>query len=192
MGGGQVKALTIRQPWAWAICHAGKRIENRAWLKAPSLLAVARRLVGQRIAIHAAAGGGKRDDFDDAAEHVIARCRGVEVAKLPPVFQRIGARWALDAEAPRGAVVAVAMLAAVVRTLPGGHRATPARIECDMCGQAIPDDGSGPCPNADPWAIEGTVGLILADVAVLPRPVPYKGGQGWWEIPDGVACGGGR
>lgn len=24
-----MKALTVRQPWAWAILHAGKRIENR-------------------------------------------------------------------------------------------------------------------------------------------------------------------
>ena len=24
-------ALSIRQPWAWAICNAGKTIENRAW-----------------------------------------------------------------------------------------------------------------------------------------------------------------
>lgn len=27
--GRTVKALTVRQPWAWAILHAGKRIENR-------------------------------------------------------------------------------------------------------------------------------------------------------------------
>lgn len=26
-----VKALTIRQPWAWAIIHGGKDIENRSW-----------------------------------------------------------------------------------------------------------------------------------------------------------------
>jgi hypothetical protein len=26
-----VKALSIRQPWAWAILHAGKDIENRDW-----------------------------------------------------------------------------------------------------------------------------------------------------------------
>ena len=25
------KALSIRQPWAWAIIHAGKDIENREW-----------------------------------------------------------------------------------------------------------------------------------------------------------------
>jgi len=26
-----VKALTIKQPWAWAIIHAGKNVENRTW-----------------------------------------------------------------------------------------------------------------------------------------------------------------
>ena len=27
-----MKALSIRQPWAWAILSAGKRIENRSWI----------------------------------------------------------------------------------------------------------------------------------------------------------------
>lgn len=26
-----LRALTIRQPWAWAIIHGGKDIENRSW-----------------------------------------------------------------------------------------------------------------------------------------------------------------
>lgn len=26
-----MKALSIRQPWAWAIVHAGKDVENRTW-----------------------------------------------------------------------------------------------------------------------------------------------------------------
>lgn len=26
-----MKALTVRQPWAWAIIHGPKRIENRTW-----------------------------------------------------------------------------------------------------------------------------------------------------------------
>lgn len=26
-----MKALSIRQPWAWAILHGGKRVENRDW-----------------------------------------------------------------------------------------------------------------------------------------------------------------
>ena len=40
-------ALSVRQPWAWAIIHAGKDIENRPWRE--------RWLLGQRgrVAIHA-------------------------------------------------------------------------------------------------------------------------------------------
>lgn len=26
-----MKALSLRQPWAWAVLHAGKRVENRRW-----------------------------------------------------------------------------------------------------------------------------------------------------------------
>ena len=26
-----MKALSVRQPWAWAILHAGKDVENRTW-----------------------------------------------------------------------------------------------------------------------------------------------------------------
>lgn len=26
-----MKALSVRQPWAWAIVHAGKDVENRTW-----------------------------------------------------------------------------------------------------------------------------------------------------------------
>ena len=29
--GSCAKALSIRQPWAWAIMYAGKRVENRSW-----------------------------------------------------------------------------------------------------------------------------------------------------------------
>lgn len=39
-------ALTIHQPWAWAIVHDKKRIENREW-------SPPREVVGQYIAIHA-------------------------------------------------------------------------------------------------------------------------------------------
>jgi hypothetical protein len=28
-----MKALSLQQPWAWAIIHAGKDIENRTWIK---------------------------------------------------------------------------------------------------------------------------------------------------------------
>ena len=42
-------ALSIRQPWAWAIIHAGKDVENRS----ENMARRAERLVGQIILIHA-------------------------------------------------------------------------------------------------------------------------------------------
>ncbi|MEU1663636.1 hypothetical protein ABZ547_08470 [Streptomyces sparsogenes] len=46
-----MRALTIRQPWAGAIAHQSKRVENRSW-KLPS------KHHGARILIHA---GAQRD-----------------------------------------------------------------------------------------------------------------------------------
>ena len=43
-------ALAVKQPWAWAIIHAGKDIENRNWLTGPHQQMAKKR---GRIAIHA-------------------------------------------------------------------------------------------------------------------------------------------
>jgi hypothetical protein len=43
-----VLALTIHQPWAWAIVHESKRVENREW-------SPPREVIGEYIAIHAGA-----------------------------------------------------------------------------------------------------------------------------------------
>lgn len=51
-----MKALSLRQPWAWAVLNAGKRIENRVWgsdFRGPFL-------------IHAAKACGKQE-YEDAA-----------------------------------------------------------------------------------------------------------------------------
>lgn len=55
-------ALSVRQPWAWAIIFAGKDIENRSWQ------AVNHGLDRRgRIAIHAAK-GMSRDEYAEARE----------------------------------------------------------------------------------------------------------------------------
>lgn len=60
-----LRALTVRQPWAWAILHAGKDIENRVWATQHRGL----------LAIHAAARHAR------GADHELARILGVE--RLP-------------------------------------------------------------------------------------------------------------
>lgn len=80
-------ALSVRQPWAWAIVHAGKDIENRGWK--PSNPNLPRR---GRIAVHAASGMTR-------AEHLKAHefMRSIGVACPPPeALQRAGIIGSVD------------------------------------------------------------------------------------------------
>ncbi len=64
------KALSVRQPWAWAIIHGGKDIENRSWQ------AVDRGdMQPLRIAIHASK-GMTRDEYESA--HDFMRAFGIQ------------------------------------------------------------------------------------------------------------------
>lgn len=60
-------ALSVRQPWAWAIIHAGKDVENR------SAMAIRHMRLGQSggIAIHAAK-GMTRDEYERARLFMLA------------------------------------------------------------------------------------------------------------------------
>jgi hypothetical protein len=66
-----MKALSIRQPWAWAIIHAGKDVENRRW---------STNYRGQFL-VHAAK-GMTRGEYEDAAED-IEMITGIS----PPFFE---------------------------------------------------------------------------------------------------------
>jgi hypothetical protein len=54
-------AISVRQPWAWAIIHAGKDVENRNWQ--PNNPGLRKR---GRVAIHAAK-GMTRDEYANAS-----------------------------------------------------------------------------------------------------------------------------
>ena len=67
-------ALSVRQPWAWAIIHAGKDIENRSWQAVNHGLSIR-----GRIAIHAAK-GMTQHEYVDAAEFIA----GLGIRVPPP------------------------------------------------------------------------------------------------------------
>lgn len=56
-----MKALSIRQPWAWLILHGGKDIENRIW----------KTNFRGRVLIHAAK-GMTREEYEAASKYVWA------------------------------------------------------------------------------------------------------------------------
>jgi len=151
-----VRAITVKQPWAWAIATGAKTVENRGrphpWTSA----------IGVRIAIHAGKGwdatalnGRALIDLALAVEgqrpeHVANG--GVPYAAALP--------YLLPNCHHQGAVMATALLADV-------HAGTPG------CG-------------CDPvWAAPDQWHLILRDIAPV-KPVPCRGALGLWPLPADV------
>lgn len=89
-------ALSVRQPWAWAIIHAGKDIENRSWREPnPGL-----RFRGP-VCIHAST-GMTRDEFDDAIEDIDYASTNVD-------------RMPMAKELVRGGIIGVVDIVDIVR-----------------------------------------------------------------------------
>jgi len=177
-----MKALSIRQPWTWAILNAGKRCENRGWDPNGSNVAQARRLVGSTIFLHAGK-GCTLDEYEGARDFMADRLlAGDQRAPLPgaETLPALG-------DLPRGFLVARALLVGLVRTSEGGHRwRWWENRACLLCGGNVPseDREQTTCPKAAPWAIPGCLGLILADVVPLAEPVPFKGALGFFEVDE--------
>jgi hypothetical protein len=152
--GEAMPAITLWQPWASLIAHGAKRYETRHW-PPPA------RLIGRRIAIHAAARPVPRD-FDAALAQAVGSALG-----------RSDWRRAL----PFGAVVCT-----VVMT--GGYRVG---APCASDGAAIDAAVPGSAPLAalatDPFGYyaRGRWAWALDDVALLDPAIPAKGRQGWWH-----------
>lgn len=146
-----MRALTVRQPWAWAIIHGGKNIENRDW---------APRVSPGRIAIHA----GKAWD-DLAADHpAIVRA----FTEANPGFDE---RWA---SVDRGDFTFGAIIGTVEVTIDShpvdGTHGCRGSDECQPWGM-----GSAlyhwvlanPRPLAEPIPCRGALGLWTVPTALL-------------------------
>jgi hypothetical protein len=85
-----LRALSLRQPWAWAILHAGKDIENRKW----------NTRVRGRIALHAAY-GMTLEEYQDGCDFI----NSIKPNIVVPAFEQI----------IRGAIVGLVEITDVVR-----------------------------------------------------------------------------
>lgn len=142
-----MKALTVLQPWAWAITHGGKDIENRTWG------------TGYRgpLAIHA----GARWDEDGAYDKRVLRAlHGFGDRFDPPLrVERLGSktvRLLRDRQLTPGAVVAVVDLVGICA----------ARSTSEQCGCGLwAAEGqshwrlSNVRPLAEPVPRKGRLGL---------------------------------
>lgn len=102
-------ALTIHQPFAWAVAEGFKLCENRDWRPGPAVLPL-----GAELAIHA----GMQEPDPGDLEYVLERLVDPGTSQPPLGFarRRLQGHLPRGGELVRGGVVAVARLEAVVES----------------------------------------------------------------------------
>lgn len=92
-------ALSVRQPWAWAIVHAGKNIENRSWNR--RMVSAHGALLDFRgpVCIHAGK-GMTQDEYHDDGDFI----QRTACQKLPPPHELL-----------RGGIIGTVTIVDVVR-----------------------------------------------------------------------------
>lgn len=150
-----LKALTLHQPWAWAVAVGLKPIENRSWAPRGQLEP------GDRLAIHAGlALEPRKGAFDLATVRQLAVMAG-RGAEVPKTLD--------DPQLVRGAVVAVATYAGIIEGFNHG-------AELDEVLGSF-----GLKPEAGEWYLN-TCGWVLRDVKQLAQPIGCRGFQGLWQL----------
>lgn len=178
-----MKVLTLTQPWATLIAIGAKGIETRSWstnYRGP-------------LAIHAAAGlgpvGGRRGLYEQCMRE-----------PFYTVLDRFGYSTGLDL--PLGAIVAVCELHSVVGT--DLLAESKGARDITMADQTI-TDGRGNFFNRHyvkedrgmKWPLTdqerafgdytpGRFAWLLANVRMLPEPVPARGALGLWDYEDAL------
>ena len=143
-----MRILTVRQPWAWAIVHGGKDVENR-----PRNIAGGYR---GPVAIHA----GVARFEDDGQYREVKRAIVSEQNGWPADDAELWSADLVEPDDPRfvyGAIIGVVDLIDV-------HRSP-------MCANAS-------AVTCSPWGILDDWHLVLANPRALDEPIPYKGALG--------------
>jgi hypothetical protein len=130
-----MKTLSIRQPWAWAIMHGGKDIENRDW---PTK-------IRGRVWVHASQGmtSAEYDEFYFMVRYDFGG-RNELLETFPPKASLI-----------RGAIIGSVEI-----------------VDC------VTESDS-------PWFF-GKYGFVLKDPRLFPKPIPYRGRLGFFEVNDAL------
>lgn len=158
----EMRILTVRQPWAWAIIHGGKDVENRV-----------HNLVGDYrgpVAIHAGldtdTAAGETDLISAAWTDA---CQRGTAPPYPPKYPgRDRKRSSIYLE--YGAIIGVVDLVDV-------HTADDLEQTKNLRGL---------WPLCSAWAERTGWHLVLANPRPLTEPIPYRGAQGLRHLPADI------
>lgn len=159
-----MKSLTVLQPWAWAIFHGGKDVENR-----PQNLAATYR---GPLAIHA---GLTNDDGGFANPAINAAWD--RFRQNPPENAVVGILRAESLFLDHGRIIGVVDLV-------GSHHADTCyrRVDDRRVGDETPLGFDVYCSAK--WAAAHQWHLELANPRALTVPLPYRGHQGMRDVPE--------
>lgn len=161
-----MRAITVRQPWAWAIVHGGKDVENRS-----------RNIAGAYrglVAIHA----GLTIDLDAVDSLTFRQAWHREF--MPETLNPDGGGYLPslsdvaegdDEALPIGAIIGVIDLTDVHWS---GMECSRGNIPCHEYGLC------------SPWSQAYHHHLVTANPRPLTRPVPARGRLGLWTLPADV------
>lgn len=153
-------ALTIHQPYAWAVAAGHKPVENRTWR--PPLEAV-----GKLIGIHAGLANIRK-----STEAVAYWPKEAPFPFVPggPTLTY-------------GALIGVARLVGIVaRKGPWDSRAERSLAFVHGKGSIYTSLPTRLAERIRPWW-RGPWGWLLEEAVLLPEPIPMRGQQGLWRIP---------
>lgn len=157
-----MRAISLWQPWASAVALGSKRIETRHWstdYRGP-------------LAIHAAKRCVK-------GELIVWHCSWTWCGALAPLGVRMGQNEQLWEFLPFGAIVAVVNLV--------DCRSTEAFDQAALDKIRFAADSLGKWTERQMGNFEpGRYGWVLDDIRPLKEPIPFRGAQGFFNVPDGI------
>ena len=133
-------AVSIRQPWAWAVMYAGKDVENRTEGAAKRM----RRGIGQRVLIHAS-----KTMFAEDYDCIVALMRSRNLGEPPKMD---------DLDAGAGCVIGSAVIVGIIDPAVG-HKSPWYK---GRSGLVLAD----PKPCA-PMPLKGQLGLYDSGIATV-------------------------
>jgi hypothetical protein len=148
---GIVKALTVRQPWAWALIHGGKDVENRtqAWsYRGP-------------LAIHA---GMALFEKHNLASEAHRAAHGTET----------------PTDIKFGGIIGVVDLVDVHVSARGREVTSRSRPGHGLESHRLPDCCSSPWAQFAEGATKPVVHLVVENPRPLARPIAARGQLGLW------------
>lgn len=158
-----MRAISLWQPWATAIAVGAKRVETRHWptaYRGPLVIHAAKRLVKDELIYYA--------------------CAWTWCGALRPIGLTMGNSKPLWELLPFGALVATCDLV--------DCRPTDSFTQAELDASRMPE---GETSDTYRWTERhmgnfeiGRFGWVLDNIRPLRWPIPFKGAQGFFNVPD--------